>query len=68
MSARSADYLIGWAGPKKTWLGLVRKSSTYKSGLGFFVSPKGAKLAIFTLNTNKWTERKKLHLKYTKVQ
>ena len=25
---------------------LVRQSSTYKSGLGIFISPKGAKLAL----------------------
>ena len=31
---------------------LVRQSSTYKSGLGIFLSPKGAKLAIFIRNLN----------------
>ena len=52
MSATSADYFFGWFGPKNAWYGLVRQSPTYKSGLGFSVSPKGAKLANFTLNPN----------------
>ena len=52
MSAVSADYFFGWFGPKNAWFGLVRPSPTYKSGLGFSVSPKGAKLANFTLNPN----------------
>ena len=58
----SADYFIGWVRPKKAWLGLVRQSWTDKSVLGFFVRPKEAKLAIFTPNPYRWTDRKKLHL------